>query len=135
MAWTLSLKLTTEPQVLRIVRKLVASAATAEGASVIDASDIEVAVGETLMNAHFHAYGGEPGSLSVTVEFDGLRLAVTVSDNGKAVAERPTVPTTLPPPGRGRGLYLIGQLMDKVEVIPSGTGRPGLAVRMAKRVR
>ncbi len=135
MAWTISLTLTTDPQVLRIVRKMVSSAATAEGAAIIDASDIEVAVGETLMNAHFHAYGGEPGPLSLTVEFDGLRLAVTVSDEGKAIAERPTVPMSLPPPGRGRGLYLIGQLMDDVNVIASSTRQPGIAVRMAKRIR
>ncbi|MGH2628473.1 MAG: ATP-binding protein [Anaerolineales bacterium] len=135
MAWTLSLRLMTEPQALRIARKLVSSAATAEGASAIDSADIEVAVGETLMNAHFHAYGEEPGPLTVTVEFDGLRLVVVISDNGKMVAEGPSVPTHLPPPGEGRGLYLIGRLMDDVNVIPSATGRPGIAVRMVKRIR
>lgn len=135
MPWALTLRLVTGPQVLRIVRKVVSSAAVAEGASAADAFDVEVAVGEALANAHLHAYGGTGGPIKIQMEFDGLRLITTLSDRGEPVTEQPAVPQTLPAQGQGRGLYLVGQLMEEVEVIPSKSRRRGIAIRMVKLLR
>ena len=71
------------------------------------------------------------GPLEVMTEFEGARFTVTVRNHGRAVAGRADIPEetpTLDP--RGLGLYVMGQVMDEVEVLAHGPGEPGTAVRM-----
>jgi len=136
MPWRFAIRLSSAPEELRIARRLVAAAASEAGADEDVISDLEVAVGEALANASVHAYGGRRrGRLELEVGFDGTHLEIVLHDRGKPVAAAKTVPTELPPPGMGRGLYLIGQLMDEVRLVhPDLRGR-GTAVHMRKRLR
>lgn len=136
MAWVISLHLQSGPDAIRTVRKLASAAARSVGASETDAYDVEVAVSEAVSNAHLHAYGGsQEGPIEVDMEFDGTNLTIIVHNSGKPVTDRMTVPRSLPQTDSGgRGLYLIGQLMDEVVVThPDRDGR-GTAVKMVKHI-
>jgi anti-sigma regulatory factor (Ser/Thr protein kinase) len=94
------------------------------------ADRVEVAVGEALTNVYEHAYGAGVGPVSVTVFRTAESLMVSVSDNGRA-----TVPPSVPPVPPcttvtgGRGLYLVGRLMDDVAISVNPAGY-GLTLRM-----
>ncbi|MGH2397810.1 MAG: ATP-binding protein [bacterium] len=138
MPWEVTLKFVTDPAVFHIVRKSLAAAAVAEGMSRDAASEIEVAVGEALSNAYIHAYGRDVGPLEIDLASDGARVTILIHDHGKPLTDRPAIPGTLPQRGDGRGgrgLYLIGRLMDEAEVIHPGPRGRGTAIRMVKRVR
>jgi len=136
MAWTLTIRVYSEPTAMRTVRKLVNSAARMAGASEQDAYDLEVAVGEAVTNAYLHAYEGKiEGEIDVDLGYNGKDFLVSVHDGGKPVTDRITVPQSPPERGHGRGLYLIGQLMDEVHIVqPDRNGR-GVAVQMSKKIR
>ena len=136
--WKIALRLTTEPGAIRTARKLAAAAAREEGASDEDAGAIEVAIGEALANAREHAYAGGRGPVAVDLVFNGRRgdLTVTIHDSGRPMTASPAVPADLPHRGEGgRGLFVIGRLMDGAEVKhPDRRGR-GTAIRFMKRIR
>jgi anti-sigma regulatory factor (Ser/Thr protein kinase) len=94
-------------------------------------------VGEALSNAFIHAYGRSVGPLEIDMAFDGSQFSVIVHDRGKPLTARLSIPKTIPADkGQGgRGLYVIGQLMDEAEVLHPGPRGNGTAIRMVKRVR
>ena len=134
--WRFTISLSTAPEEQRMARRLVAAAAREVGADARTALDLEVAVGEAMANAHIHAYGGRrPGKIRLDLQFDGAAMSVAIHDSGRPVAGAPEVPAALPPPGRGRGLYLIGRLMDEARLVhPDRRGR-GTMLLMRKRLR
>ncbi|TDC42875.1 PAS domain S-box protein [Micromonospora sp. KC213] len=76
---------------------------------------IVLACSEAVANAIEHGYQGDPsGVVSVTAALDGGLLDLRVSDTGRWRAPQATV-------HRGRGLALMGRLMDDL-VIDRGTG-------------
>lgn len=84
---------------------------------------VELAVSEAATNALRHAYDGRPGhtiGLDVTVEAD--RLVVVISDTGISMDPARMEAAALPPENDlredigGRGLFLIRQAMDEVNV-------------------
>jgi anti-sigma regulatory factor (Ser/Thr protein kinase) len=134
--WRFTISLSTAPEELRIARRLVVAAAREAGADAVTLLDLEVAVGEGVANAHIHAYGGgRAGKIHLDLRFDGAALSVAIRDTGQPVAGVPEIPTSLPPPGRGRGLYLIGRLMDEARLVhPDRRGR-GTMLFMRKHLR
>lgn len=134
MSWRLTLTLRTEPASMRLARKLVGHIVHLTGGSDEDASDVEVAVGEVLSNAHRHAYAGGVGPLSVELAYTPPSFHVVIHDDGAPVVDRPTIPRTLPAGPSGLGLYLVGRLMDEAEVLHPYRNDRGTAVRMAKRL-
>lgn len=119
-----------------MARRLVAAGAREAGADDATTFDLEVAVGEAVENAAVHAYGGHRrGKLEIEFQFDGTDLTIGIHDRGKPIAAVTQIPTTLPPPGAGRGLYLIGRLVHEARLVhPDRRGR-GTAVYMRKRLR
>jgi anti-sigma regulatory factor (Ser/Thr protein kinase) len=129
VAWSFSLRLETNADSLRAVRRLIGSVVRQEGGSDAVAREVELALGEALSNARGHAYGGGVGPLEIDVAFEQGKLTLTVHDHGQPIVTTLSVPDDLPPKGRGgRGLFLIGRLMDEVEVMT----RQGTSVRMRK---
>jgi anti-sigma regulatory factor (Ser/Thr protein kinase) len=123
------------PYSLRKARRRVHSALLQAGLSIEVARDMEVAVGEALANVHQHAYDGGAGPVSVTVFRSDGGLTAEVNDNGRATAA-PLVPS-VPPPStdiRGRGLYMMGRLVDDVAICLNPAGH-GLTVRMTTRLK
>lgn len=135
MVWTLTIRVYSQPEAMRTLRKLVNSAARSVGASEADAFDLEVAVGESVTNAYVHAYGEKTrGRIDVDLGYDGEDFHMSIHNSGRPVTGKITVPTDLPGGKSGRGLYLIGKLMDQVEIVhPFKHGR-GTAVRMVKHL-
>lgn len=133
MPWKLRMHVDTDPHALRIVRKLLGAMARIEGAKDKDMHLIEVAVGEVLANTRLHAYRNGIGPIEVTTEFDGTRFAVTIRNHGEPVSGQPVIPESRSgQDARGWGLYMIGQIMDEVEIVQLPSHELGTAVRMVK---
>ena len=117
MRWAVSLRMESHPESLRVARRLVHTMALLAGASGSEASEIELAAGEALSNAHRHAYPDGVGLVEVDVQAFQSELAVTIHNDGREVSP-PIVPSALPASNSpsGRGLYLISRIMDSVEV-------------------
>jgi serine/threonine-protein kinase RsbW len=101
------------------------------GVAEDDCDMVVLAVSEAMANSVEHAYRGDPTGL---VFVSGLlrddMLEVAVSDRGDWVPPRLDPDNTLNGLNRGRGLALIGQLMDKADVTTEG----GTTVTMRRRV-
>ncbi|HEU4480699.1 MAG TPA: ATP-binding protein [Actinomycetota bacterium] len=98
-----------------------------------DAYDILVAVNEAVANAHTHLteVGGE-GRIVVQCLCRATTFEVVVSDCGRGFdyqADHPTAPH--PMSSSGRGLFLMNELMDEVDIDPTPSGT---TVRMRRRV-
>lgn len=108
---------------LHDARSLVGAAAERRGLSAKRAFDLVAAVGELIANSVAH--GGGRGTLSLWQE--DLALVVEVVDAGHL--EEPLT-GRLPPPlsqPRGRGLWMVNQLCDLVQV---RSGPAGTSVRL-----
>jgi anti-sigma regulatory factor (Ser/Thr protein kinase) len=134
-SWGFTIRLETDPHVIQAVRKVIAATARLGGARDTDARLIELSVGEALANARFHAYQNGVGPIEATVRQDGETFSVTIQNEGKPVTRGSQVPDTLEPPeSQGWGLYLLGQIMDEVEITRSTLDDRGTAIRMSKRL-
>ena len=109
---------------LHAIRRIVGDHATAAGADPERTADIVLAVNEAVTNAIEH--GGGAG----TVWFRAREtpLVIEVSDSGAGYVE-PSAGTAAPAPTsrRGRGIWLIRQLSEQVEI---RSGIRGTIVRM-----
>lgn len=104
------------------------------GLGIDAARDMEVAVGEALSNVCQHAYTGGVGPVFVEVLTSSHDITVVVRDEGMVTAA-PVIPRTLPPRTNtgGRGLYMIGRLVDDVAMhVPPGGH--GLTVKLTARL-
>jgi anti-sigma regulatory factor (Ser/Thr protein kinase) len=128
----MSLRFDTDTRTLRAVRRFVRDLVLVHGGSAEDAFAVETATGEVLINAYEHAYRHQAGPLEINLLFDKARVELTVHDDGEVITDVPAIPSTPPPGERGRGLYLVGRLMDESEVIHPSKSPRGVGVRMAK---
>lgn len=98
------------------------------GADAEDVRDVQLAVGEAVINVIEHAYPDGPGPVLVEASHDPSgRVYLTVSDQGRWL-------TPLAEPDlRGRGLRLIRACMDSVEIDSSASGTTLLLDRVLRR--
>lgn len=89
------------------------------------AYNIELAVHEVCTNIIEHAYGGLPGRIQIvfTMRQDPRQMVIEMVDNGRSF-EYASIPVPNPeePQIRGYGLFLIQELMDKVDYHSNATG-------------
>lgn len=113
-----ALRLPADPAVLTEIRRRLARLLEAAGASPEERYEISLTVCEAAANAIEHAYG--PGDeqflLDVTIEAGEVRAVVRDTGSWR---DRPT---GNPEGTRGRGLGIIQELMDNVEVSRSDAG-------------
>jgi anti-sigma regulatory factor (Ser/Thr protein kinase) len=133
MTWTLSITLDTEPDTLRVARRMIYTTVKQEGLSDDKAREFELATGEALSNARAHAYADGVGPVTLELASQTEAFVVAVHNAGKTVSP-PTVPTTLPSYPAGMGLYLIAALVDDVKIETDGK-RHGVSITMTKRRR
>lgn len=107
------------------LRHAVVRFAGRSGASVRRREDIALAVSEALTNVVLHAYDDRdrPGHIDVRASLSDGALVIVVRDEGVGLVRRVDSP--------GRGLGLIEQLTDRLELVD---GSPGLSVRMTFRI-
>jgi anti-sigma regulatory factor (Ser/Thr protein kinase) len=135
MQSTLTLHFGTDTRTLRAVRRFVHDLVIQLGGSERDAFAVETATGEVLNNAYEHAYARQCGPLEIDLSYDEAKIELTVHNDGTPITDAPEIPATPPSGARGRGLYLVGQLMDESQVIHPWNDRRGIGVRMTKFLR
>ena len=112
----ISLRLPAEPASAPLVRTAMRRFLAASRLSEHRAYDGLVAVGEAVSNAIEHAYGGPSHeTFAVTAERIGETLVVSISDYGQW---RGPLPWSV----RGRGLHLMQQLSDDLDVTGGAEG-------------
>lgn len=104
-------------------------------APVDDSSEILLAVGEAAANANRH--GRRPAGRSeirIYCSLEGPSVAITVADDGSGFDPARALEDELPDrfASGGRGLYLMKQLMDEVEI---DTTDQGTTVTMYRRIK
>ena len=90
----------------------------------VDAFDILMALNEAVSNAHRHAQPPTgKGRISVAVGVQNDALLILVSDDGPGFHYLPQM-AELPDPfaSKGRGFFLMNELMDGVDVASNGSG-------------
>jgi serine phosphatase RsbU (regulator of sigma subunit)/anti-sigma regulatory factor (Ser/Thr protein kinase) len=120
----LEVTLAAEPESLVYMRRLLGRWLRMAGADHAAAYELLVACGEACANAIAHAYhAGEASSFVVRAHRSERAVELEVRDFGRWRAARPG--------SEGRGLKLISQLVDKLEI---DRGAAGTAVRMSRVV-
>ena len=122
---TLALALPAKPASLASMRRAVAQWLRLAGANEAEVYETLVACGEACANAVAHAHSAvSDAPFEVHATRDDRQVQVTISDNG-----RWRTPTD---EGRGRGLPLMRELMDEVDIDP---GPRGTTVTLRRRLR
>jgi anti-sigma regulatory factor (Ser/Thr protein kinase) len=111
----LRLRLEAESRRLADVRRAIRDWLSSQGVAQLE--DVVLAVDEAVANAIEHSgqFRAEPVFIDVVAKIDGRSILVEVTDEG----------SWLPPhadESRGRGLNIIGALMDRVQVASTATG-------------
>jgi serine/threonine-protein kinase RsbW len=106
------------PEHVSAARRAVWDAAARAGAEEPVREAARLAVSEAVSNVVVHSYrDSAPGAFTVSVEWDGGELRVTVRDEGCGMAPR------MDSPGAGLGLPLIASLSETFSVTaPPGGG-------------
>ena len=110
----LELELDARPRSLVVMRRALRRWLAANGIDARPAYDVLLAVNESVANGIEHAYGLGGGKIQVRAERDGDALRFSVRDSGN----------WRPPRGdhRGRGLAMMRQLMQDVDVVTDEDG-------------
>jgi anti-sigma regulatory factor (Ser/Thr protein kinase) len=113
----IELHLTSNPEMLRVLRASVQQMCCLAGFNKIDCSKITLAVDEACTNVIKHAYKGRGGQpIVVMCKIDADRLIITVQDYGEPANIDNIKPRPLDDirPG-GLGVYIIRSVMDEVQ--------------------
>jgi anti-sigma regulatory factor (Ser/Thr protein kinase) len=121
----LELSLEASPHVLASLRRTVARWLTTMEVPDEARFDVVVALSEAAGNAVEHAYGAQDAAFSVTCERTADEVRVTVRDEGR------WLPHSRESARRGRGLMMMRELMDEVDLRREESGT---TVSMVKRV-
>ena len=115
---------------LPAARLLLATELERRGCSAADLQDIILATHEAAKNG-LRFSGERP--VYVTLHLEDDRLTVCIADSGEGFDRRRCQPTICPDSQKssGRGLYLMHELMDVVEVVQHPLG---CVVRMSRRL-
>jgi anti-sigma regulatory factor (Ser/Thr protein kinase) len=119
----LELRVRAVPESLAAMRRSLRAWLAALGTDEDELYDILLAVGEAAANSVEHAYGPVDEEFAVTAEVEDGEVHITVADQGRWRPARGT--------NRGRGIDLMRQLMDEVDVTMADHGT---VVRMRRRL-
>jgi PAS domain S-box-containing protein len=119
----LVLRVSGDPGALTATRETLRRWLREAGATAVESHDITMACNEACQNAIEHAYELGADLFDVVLERSGTQISVTVRDHGRW--------KTTKSPDRGRGLDLMRELMDVVE-IEAGDG--GSTIQLRRRL-
>ena len=124
LAERVELEVAGDPAALAAARETVRRWLGEAGAGPDELHDITMACNEACQNAIEHAYELGADLFDVILERDGAQVSVTVRDHGRW--------RTTTSPDRGRGLDLMRELMESVEV---ESGESGSSVQLRRSLR
>ncbi len=104
-----------DPSSLPGIRRRLRGWLERRGLDASESADLVLAVSEACNNAIEHGYRDGNGSVKLTGECERERVRITIEDHGSWREESPS-------DERGRGLLLMRQLMDSVEVDAGAAG-------------
>ncbi|HET9162990.1 MAG TPA: SpoIIE family protein phosphatase [Solirubrobacterales bacterium] len=110
----LEMTLPARAHVLAGMRRTLTRWLQAAGANEDEQFDITLSASEAAANAVEHAYGGNESTFTVTCEREAEQVTVTICDLGRWRTARP--------PGGGRGLPIMRELVDDVAISRGGDG-------------
>ncbi len=126
-----TVSLTREPKSVPLARRLCGLTLSALGCDADCVRDVKLAVTEACSNVIEHAHASERYELEFSVEGDLCSMRIIDAGTGF----EPAANGHSPPPSaaeNGRGLHLIGQLVD--EATCDSAPERGTGVRMVKRL-
>jgi anti-sigma regulatory factor (Ser/Thr protein kinase) len=123
VAERLELRLAAEPGSLAVMRRAFQDWLPKLGLDDAAAYDVLVAAGEAAANAVEHAYGPSEAEFGVTAQVEAGELVVAIHDEGRWRPARGS--------HRGRGLAMMKDLMDDVQVHSDDSGT---VIRMRRRL-
>ena len=118
-----SLRVVGDPGALIATRDMLRRWLSEVGADAAEIGDITMACNEACQNAIEHGYELGSDAFDVVLERDDAQITITVRDRGSW--------KTTTSPDRGRGMALMGELMDDVDV---DGGESGSTVRLRRRL-
>ena len=134
MQGTATIRFRADPGIFGAVRRYVAQFVILAGGSDEDAEELELATGEVLANAYAHAYRRAHGPVQLDMRCTRQEVEVQIRDEGEGPAGPLSIPSTLPEGNEHRGLYLVGKLTDRVDIVRPADERLGTTIRLVKRV-
>jgi serine/threonine-protein kinase RsbW len=126
---TVRLELESRPQTLTIVRGMLAGVAELLWIDPELLDDLKTTVSEACNNVVLHAYGGEPGPMSIRLFVDDSVLRVTVTDTGVGIPEAVLSAERVD----GIGMSVIRALADEVRFTTSEAGGTEVQIDFAPR--
>ncbi|MFJ9540017.1 ATP-binding protein [Streptomyces sp. NPDC101225] len=127
-----SLHLRREAASVPLARRLLLGTMESAGVDPDISYDLSVALSEACANAVEHGGGGVPSeAYRVTAYLDGEKCRIEVTDSGPGFAPRPALRPVRADSEHGRGLYLIRELADHVDIAVK-PGREGTIVSFDK---
>ena len=123
LAQCLALQVCGEPGALAAMRAILRRWLGEAGATELETHDITMACNEACENAIEHAYELSSDPFDVELQRARRKVEIVVRDRGTW--------RTSTSPDRGRGLALMRELMDEVDVAP---GASGTSVRLCRRL-
>ncbi|NBV41510.1 anti-sigma B factor RsbW [bacterium] len=132
-----TIEIPSESSFVGVVRLAISGVASRMNFSIDEIEDIKVAVSEACTNAVQHAYGTDPGIVTVRAILHPDKLELVVEDSGKGFDTGNVVSSKRDGAndslfGLGLGLTFIKSLMDYSEV--TSVPGTGTTVRMEKNV-
>ena len=133
----MSLRFDSYPENEQFARMVVTAFLMDLNPTVDEMAEVKTAVSEAVTNAIIHGYEDGVGQVSLICKKAGSEVSVTVSDQGKGIADvekaREPFFTTKPEAERsGMGFCFMEAFMDEIH-IESAEGR-GTSVQMKKRL-
>jgi serine/threonine-protein kinase RsbW len=137
---TIDLTVTSEIENVSLLGLCVNKLAQSCGMDEMERFHVELCIVEAATNVILHAYEGAPGRrVTLLVTLDAGALRFRLQDDGKPIPEDRRTPPPDPEETEeallregGRGLFLIHQLMDRVDYT---TGPSGNELLLEKRIQ
>ncbi len=121
--WMRELVLENEPTCVAVARRFVASYLDSLDVPRTEAGDVLLAFNEAVSNAHRHAAPGAAGRVRVACDLKQNQLVLVIEDNGEGFDYDDSMSGSPDPlAASGRGLFLMNELMDRVDVDSSPDG-------------
>jgi serine phosphatase RsbU (regulator of sigma subunit)/anti-sigma regulatory factor (Ser/Thr protein kinase) len=105
----LEVELSGDPLELAGLRRRLRTWLELRGLSEDEREDAVLSISEACNNAIEHGYGGQPGTIGLTIDHTGAALQITVEDHG---SWRPPVPH----PERGLGIWIMQSVMQEASL-------------------